>query len=447
MSQAPNQSPAQQEKDPSQLMATLSRAGRAIANNWGTKLLSLVLAIGLWVGLITQDPTLTREKTFRDVSVSVSGTDTLKRNGFIVVSDLEALLGDVTVVVDVPQKQYVSAQPSNYNIRVDLSRIRSAGEQEVAITGTSTATYGEILRISPARVKVLVEEYVSVGYIPVNVVMNGEMPAGFYAGNITCDPAWVTVSGPRSLVEQVELAEVTVELSEFPAREGDVRKALSFRLLDKKGQLIDDDMLQVTSDSVLRTNVNVSARIYARREIDVTKETLYYGRTATGYEVTDVIVSPETLSIAGTKERVDAAQLFNTHRALRISGASDTVEGVIDLGTPANLAWLSTTQFEVTVVIRPIQATRHFENLPVRVIGAGPGDVVSQQRAGVYLTGAAIWISSLPQDAVKLTCDVSGLSAGVHDVPVQCTVEGSEGQEFTIGVEPMTLRVTIAAEE
>ena len=33
-----------------------------VARNWPWKLLSLVLAVCLWAGLITQDPTLTRER-------------------------------------------------------------------------------------------------------------------------------------------------------------------------------------------------------------------------------------------------------------------------------------------------------------------------------------------------------------------------------------------------
>ena len=61
-----------------------------VCHNWGWKLLALFLAVCLWAGLITQDPTLTREHYFYDVPVTVSGAETLRRNGMIVLSGLDA---------------------------------------------------------------------------------------------------------------------------------------------------------------------------------------------------------------------------------------------------------------------------------------------------------------------------------------------------------------------
>lgn len=449
MSQTANQAPHQPPKESPKWLETAGKLLTMLKRNWPTKLLSLALAMALWAGLITQDPTLTREKTFRDVSVTVSGTDTLKRYGFTVVTDLDALLDGVTVVADVPQKQYVNAQASNYNIRLDLSRIREAGEQEVAISATSSSTYGSVVRITPARVKVVVEEYVSVGYIPVNAVISGTAPEGFHVGSIACDPAWLTVSGPRSVVEQVERAEVTVALDKLPAREGEVRKAADFRLLGSDGQLIEDDTLQVTSDTVLRTNVNVTVQLLTRRDVDMTAETLTYGRPAPGYEVAGIIVSPPTVSIAGERSIVETARLVNNRRAVNIAGAKETVEAVIDLGTQPNLAWVSAAQLEVSVIIQPIREARRFPEAPIEVTGAAAGMTATpdRQTAAAQITGASAWVKALPEDGVRLLCDVSGLGPGVHDVPLQVSADGADGQEFTADAEPMTIRVTIAEKE
>lgn len=93
MTQTPSAKP-QKKRDP-RLTMLLDGLKRIFIHNWPTKLLALLLAIILWGGLITQDPTLTREKHFSSVSVSVSGEESVKRNGFIVTSDLTSLLGDV----------------------------------------------------------------------------------------------------------------------------------------------------------------------------------------------------------------------------------------------------------------------------------------------------------------------------------------------------------------
>lgn len=97
---------------------------RFFLHQWPFKLLSLVIAIVLWSGLITQDPTLTREKVFTGVTISVSGEDTIKRNGLIVVSDLDAVTQDAKLRVEVPQMQYANASASNYNARLDLTAFR-----------------------------------------------------------------------------------------------------------------------------------------------------------------------------------------------------------------------------------------------------------------------------------------------------------------------------------
>ena len=126
--------------------------GFVTRNPW-YKLLSLVLALALWSGLISQDSSITRDKQFTDVTVSVTGAETLKRNGYIVVSDTEALLSGFTVTASVPQLLYESVTINNYNPRIDLSRITGSGTQTVSVVTTSSTTYGSVLSVEPASVE------------------------------------------------------------------------------------------------------------------------------------------------------------------------------------------------------------------------------------------------------------------------------------------------------
>ena len=93
--QPPAQPPRHEQRKIEPLRTLLAHLGRLLLHNWPYKLLSVFLSILLWAGLITQDPTLTREKSFQDVNVTISGSEAIKRNGFIVLSDLSALLKDV----------------------------------------------------------------------------------------------------------------------------------------------------------------------------------------------------------------------------------------------------------------------------------------------------------------------------------------------------------------
>ena len=105
----------------------LMQAKRLILHNGGFKLLAILISVILWAGLISQDESLTREKTFTDVAVNVVNSETMKRNGYIVVSDIAEAVGNVSAVAAVPQMQYDSAEASAYNVRLDLSRISGTG--------------------------------------------------------------------------------------------------------------------------------------------------------------------------------------------------------------------------------------------------------------------------------------------------------------------------------
>ena len=245
-------------KDTARRDAVLRKLKSIFLENWGTKLLALAISIALWVGLITQDPTLTREKQFTDVSVSVTGAETLKRNGFVVLEDIGTVFDDFTVRVNVPQNQYAAAQPSNYSLRLDLTRIKEAGEQAIKVLYTNSATYGKVTEVVPAQVRLTVDEYVTRYRVPVTVVMAGNVPEGFYASKPTTDPPVVAVSGPKSVVEKIVSVQVVADQSDLPAKEGLVRRALQFTMVDAAGQPIESKLLQVTSLYLARVWVIIS---------------------------------------------------------------------------------------------------------------------------------------------------------------------------------------------
>lgn len=90
MNTAPKKNPPVLDKELAEVLkATPSRFWNRLIHNWGWKLLSFLLAVCLWAGLITQDPNLTRERRFTDVPITLTNQETLRRNGLIVLSGLE----------------------------------------------------------------------------------------------------------------------------------------------------------------------------------------------------------------------------------------------------------------------------------------------------------------------------------------------------------------------
>ena len=71
------------------LNALINGLRHLFLHNGLLKAISILISVVLWAGLISQDENVTRDKNFQNVAVTVSGIETLKSNGLIVVSDLD----------------------------------------------------------------------------------------------------------------------------------------------------------------------------------------------------------------------------------------------------------------------------------------------------------------------------------------------------------------------
>ena len=332
----------------------LIKAKKLIVHNWPWKLLSLFLAVFIWSGLITQDDTLTREKLFTDVAISVTNADSLRRNGFIIVDGLDNL-PLVRVYADVPQKNYNTASASNYNLRIDLSRIHQAGEQTLQVLSSSSSTYGTVTDISVSSVTVWVEEYITRSRIPVRLNSSGTPPEGFYAGESQVDPSYVVVSGPQSLVENVVRCVADYDLGTLQAQAGTERTAVPFRLLDADGNEVSSDLIDITSQSVSLDSIIVSQVLYPEKTLVVNTSDLLQGVTSDGYIIKRSTSEPATITVAGKdqtlKEMHELHLAEYTDQQIDITGQTVTLTRGISLKKSDDIVHFSNDTLMITVEI------------------------------------------------------------------------------------------------
>lgn len=436
-------------KNDSRMKLVMETVARVCMRNWPTKLIALLLAVLLWGGLITQDPALTREKYFSNVSVNINGQESVKRNGFIVTSDLTNILDDVTLIANVPQMQYAAAQASNYNVRVDLSKITSAGQQELRILSTNSSTYGTVSGIQPSTITIDVEEYITRFRIPVSVQTVGTAPDGYYAGEISLDPPMVTISGPKSMVEKIVRAEVIMELGNLPQHEGTIRKALQYTLLDENNNPVESSLLEVTSESVLLDSVAVEQTVYAMKTLSLSQIGLVRGTPKEGYEIKSISITPENIVVAGNGiELAEITGLFSD-AFVDVSGLSDSVNQRMRINNVSEFKYISANYVNVTVEIGPVMRSSSFTNLPIQLEGLEDGYRASMSRANasVMLTGSQNWLDTLDGEKIHLICDASGLAPGTYNLPVLCRVETDDDEDLLVDVIPSTISVTIAVNE
>lgn len=418
---------------------------RVLRNNWPFKLLALLISIALWSGLITQDPNLTRERVFEDVKITIAGTDAIKRNGMIVTTNLEEVLGTARLEVDVPQMRYDAAAGGFFNVRVDLSRVTETGPQELKILTTNSATYGNVTSVTPQSVQIEVEEYITRSRIPVNVNAAGTMPEGYYAGTAQPDPPLVAVSGPKSLVDKIVQAEAVLELSGMPRREGNVRTAAPFYLLDEEGNRVESPLLSVTSESVLLDSVVVEQYIYSAKEMRISDLSIIAGKPADGYEIKSVSFTPDVVKAAGRATNLDLLDTLYASSTVDVNEKTESFQQQLKVRRPTELIYLSADTITVEVEIGPVIQKKELEDQRVKVIHLSDDlrSFMEIETADLVINGPKLWVQGLRSYHVSLTCDAAGLTAGEYELPVICTIQNDEGQSYTVDVMPSTIKVTL----
>lgn len=327
---------------------------RIFLYNWPLKLIAVIVSLLLWAGLISQDPNLTRDKAFRDVNISISGADVMKRNGFIVTDDLQEKLDNVNVTAAVPQQQYEKAEASNYSLRVDLSKIEEPGEQELKILSNHSATYGDVTEIVPSSVRINVEEYITRFRIPVSVTFEGEVPEGWNLINYYADPALITISGPKSLIQSVSRAKAVLKSSGMTWEEGTGRISVPLTLYDREGNEIDLTNIIMTSESVIIDSVVVEYIVYPYKTFSSADFLKVTGSVGNGYELKSITVKPETIRVSAGRDVLDKIIDLKYENDINLDGLDKTTTFTVRVISPNDAATLSDETLTVVAEIVPI---------------------------------------------------------------------------------------------
>ena len=324
-------------------------------NGW-LKLIAVLISLILWAGLVSQDESLTRDRTFQNVNVSVTGSEFMKSNGYIVVSNLDEILDDVSFVAAVPQLQYENAEASAYSIRVDLSKINGTGEQELKLLSTNSSLYGKVTSITPSSVNVMVEEYNVRPRIPVSVSVEGEIPDGWYMSTPTVDLSLVAVGGPSSLVKRISRAKAFINTSEMEWKEGTIITSSAIKLYTPEGEEISSPLLGISSTSLPIDSVLIETTILPTLTFDVREMLQFSGSVARGYEIKDIKVSPETVTVAARREVLEQLTDLPMERTISLKNLNETSVFQLKVQKPSEEAVIIPNDtITVTVEIGPVE--------------------------------------------------------------------------------------------
>ncbi len=336
------------------LKTILRRIKRILTHQWGVKLICFLLAVVLWGGLISQDATLTREKAFSDVAITVPAQDALERIGLIVVEGLDNLPG-IQMRATVPQRNYNSTTAGNYNVRVDLSRVTEPGEQTVPLITTSSALYGQVTWLSTTEIKVKVDDYITRRRIPVQLAPEAGSPVGFYAPPASVEPATLVISGPRQMTMTVARVVAHYDAAKLAAQAGTQLSAVPFSLETMEGEPVDTRLITVTSnESIVLDTVQVEQQLFPLKTVDIDLDGITTGEPAAGFQVKSVTASPGYLSVAGTNDLLKSLSMLEISSRIDIDGAKESLVRAVKVEKPQNAQYMSEDAVYVTIEIAPV---------------------------------------------------------------------------------------------
>ena len=170
---------------------------RWITRDWPLKIVSLVLALVLWLLLVPA------EKVSSEKSLTIPLETVGVPEGLEIV---ERPVPTIDITVRGPRRVLGEVTPSSLSARIDLDRA-SVHQQEYALNAAmiDVPAGAQVVKISPSKVTIKLERTVE-ATLAVHATLRGKPAAGSRIARIEIDPDQVTVQGPESRVKAADAA-------------------------------------------------------------------------------------------------------------------------------------------------------------------------------------------------------------------------------------------------
>ena len=394
-----------------------------VSHNLALKALSLVMAALLWNFVITSNTTITRTKTISGLTGYIASQSALNTYGLALLDNPTDQLSDISVTIEVAQAEYAYVSSDNVQVTLDLSSVRTAGTQEVALVASSS--YGRVVRVMPDTLTLTFETLDS-RMIPVNVQIVGETEDDRWYNVNRTNPTAVTISGAASVVQSIASAYVYVDVTGY---ENSFITADQYVLLDGEGNEITASMLNRSSSSI-----TVNMDVYPTKELPISTEIgdVVTGEPAEGYVVESVSVQPESLVVAAEQELLDSISELQIV-PVSVSGRTRSFTARASVASLSSFRSISADEVYVNVSIAEETTGAWIEGVKVSYINRAENLNLTYDTGEirVYVTGPRSVIEDLQENGFAATVDLSGLTAGVYSLAPTFPVDTYPDVTFT----------------
>ena len=403
---------------------TLSDFLRGLTNNIGIKLLSLLLAVMVWLVVVSIDNPV-KDQNFTQIPVSVLNGEVLESEGQAYeIADASRY---VTVTARAERRVLAQLSRDDFSASIDMNNY-SNGRVPISVKANRLAD--RIVSITPrnAYATVHVEE-LGTKQFSIDYEITGTPAEGYSTGSVTLANNVVRVQGPESIVDTIDRALVRVSAQNMTR---DMRTEAPIIFIDRNGEEVNTDNLELS-----RSSVSVSVEIWENKELSISFS--YTGTPAEGFATTGRVSSTiNTITVGGDPDILSSlASVTIPASEIDITGATESVVKSIDISAylPSGVSLADKDEETVAAVTVEVIAMSllnvevpasniTIENIPSGTaahIGGGATSVVTSVRGlpevlasvnGTMLTGR------INMDEVKTKNGIDTWTTGLYDADV-----------------------------
>lgn len=401
--------------------------------------LSVAISLVLWMYVISV-VSPESDETFYDIPVSYQN-DVLEERGLMIVSETPT----VTLHLKGNRSDLNELNASNITILVDLAAIQTPGTQmlrySVSYPGNLPSNAFETLSQTPNLLLLKVENRVKKA-VPIQLdYMATSVPEGYIADKEAplMDTAVVEVSGPESVVKQIDKAVIQVDLTN---QTESVVGAYTYVLCNEAGEPVDAQMVTTNVEEV-----NLTVKIQMVKELPLMLNIVDGGGATKDTCKIELQRETTTLWVSGSESKLrDLNEIvLGTVNLAELKAESN--ELTFDIVLPEGVTNM-TGETQVTAIIT-------FPELGTKKLTVNKAQF---QAAGVPTGAEALWISEIvdvelrgPKDLVKnitekdviVTVDFTGEELGTISKVPQITLGGDYASVGAVTVSPVTAALQI----
>jgi YbbR domain-containing protein len=380
---------------------------RRVLQTLATLTLSIILATMVWFVAVREENPPIEDNYGQSIPLEVEKLPP----GTVIFGDVP---DRVTLRLRAPQSSWQELSPAKFRAWIDLEGL-TPGLYDIPVQTEVSDRSVVVVEKRPASVNIRLESLAEADF-PINVEVVDSAALGYIARPIVVDPITATVSGPDSIVGQVN--QVWSEVYLRGAKETVERS------LDLSARNINGDILKGLTITPAKAHVRVPIeQRFGYRDVSVSA--VITGEVASGYWISNINVDPSTVTVIGGPSALSNIPGYVETFEIDVSDATEDIAARVALDLPAGVSVVQPeTQgtdtaggVMVTVDVSAIEGGQTVQR-PVTFQGLRETRwaTASPPQVDVILSGPLPRLQALTVQDVKVIADLIDLDPGVHKV-------------------------------